>query len=294
LFLAVVEWTVRARGSPRGVLRVTALDVGQGDATLVDFPEGCALLVDGGGYVGSPVDPGKRVVLPVLRARRRSHLDVVVLSHPHPDHFGGLGVVLNGVGVGELWDTGEGERTGNPGYMALLATARERGVRIRRPGEICGIHPFCGASIEVLAPCPGPRETRSTNDNSFVIRIQHGQQSVLLVGDAEAAAEQELLAVYGSRLDSDLLKVGHHGSRTSSSLPFLEAVSPEVASVSCGMRNSYGHPHPEALERLSLGVPVLWRTDLSGSAIWESDGRKSTLHGFDMQPQGRFSGVSTP
>src|SRR5262249_21650339 len=163
--LAAELVAVRA-GSPHGVLRVTVLDVGQGDALLVDLPDGGTMLIDGGGMVGSPVDLGARVIQPVLRARRRRRLDAMVLSHPHPDHFGGLASTLPLVEVGELWDTGQGEDLGaGPVYAGLLATARARNIPIRRPHHLCD-HPRYagGAVIEVLAPCPGYRPDDSAND----------------------------------------------------------------------------------------------------------------------------------
>jgi len=275
LALGVLELGARRAARPTGLLRVTSLDVGQGDATLVDLPDGAAMLVDGGGFVGSPVDPGERVVLPVLRARRRSRIDVMVLSHPHPDHFIGLYAVMEAVDVGELWDTGQGERDGaGPQYAALLRLARERGVPVRRPVDLCGAeHSIGGARIEVLAPCPGPDVDFSANDNSFVIRIRHGRRAVLLAGDAERDAEARLVAAQVD-LHADLLKVGHHGSRTSSTPAFVEAVSPSLAVVSCGVRNRFGHPHPEALSALTrAGVPVA-RLDRGGQLTWETDGER--------------------
>jgi competence protein ComEC len=276
------EYRTWRAGNPLGVLRLTGLDIGQGDSTLVDLPDGSLLLVDGGGFVGSPVDPGERVLLPLLRSRRRARVDVVLLSHPHPDHFGGLQAVLEKVEVGELWDTGEGERDGaGPAYAALLATARRRGVVVRRPSELCGQRTLGGARIDVLAPCPDVVAGRSANDNSFVLHIFHGAHAALLVGDAEEQAENELVQAHGAQLRSDFLKVGHHGSRTSSSIPFLDAVSPTIATVSCGMRNRFGHPHVEAIDRLERRVRTVVRTDRSGSFTWESDGEQAKLQTRD-------------
>ncbi|MGK3998708.1 DNA internalization-related competence protein ComEC/Rec2 [Sorangium sp. So ce1024] len=273
LLLEIVA--VRA-GAPRGALRVSVLDVGQGDAILIDLPEGGAMLVDAGGFVGSPVDPGARVIRPLLRARRRARLDAVVLSHPHPDHFGGLPAVVEAVEVGELWDTGQGEAEGaGPVYRKLLADLRRRGVPIARPAALCGRpRVLSGATIEVLAPCPGLHPDRGANDNSFVLRITHGARSALLVGDAEHEAEEALVARYGAALRADLLKVGHHGSRTSTGDAFLAAVDPAVAAVSCGVRNRFGHPSPEVLARLSARGVAVARMDRGGALIWETDGER--------------------
>src|SRR5262249_39207590 len=146
--------------------------------------------------VGSPVDLGARVIQPVLRARRRRRLEAMVLSHPHPDHFGGLVSTLPLVEVGELWDTGQGEDQGaGASYATLLARARARGVPIRRPRDLCGAPRVAGgATIEVLAPCPGYAPDAGANDNSLVLRISYGRRSVLLVGDAEREEERALVA----------------------------------------------------------------------------------------------------
>ena len=270
-----VEAATRRAGHPTGVLRASALDVGQGDSNLVDLPNGAALLIDGGGFVGSPVDPGKAVVLPVLRARRRSYIDVVVLTHPHPDHFTGLASALQDVDVGEFWDTGQGEAEGaGPVYAELLRSLRARGVPIRRPSELCGVvRGFGAASLRVLAPCPAFTPHRGANDNSIVISIEYGSRRFLFTGDAEHEEETELLQTQGAELRADYLKVGHHGSRTSTSEAFLSAVAPTIATLSCGVRNRFGHPHVPTVERLAEHDVLALRLDRSGSVIVTTDGR---------------------
>ncbi len=173
--LVMLEIGARRSGRPVGVLRVTFLDVGQGDSAVLDLPDGEAVVIDGGGLVGSPIDVGQSVLAPELRARRRDALAFAVLSHPHPDHFGGLVTGLDGVGLGALWDTGQGEREQLAGgYAALLEAMRARGVPIVRPENLCGSRELGGVSIEVLAPCPGPSSDRNPNDNSFVVRVSYG------------------------------------------------------------------------------------------------------------------------
>jgi len=275
LLLEVVH--VRA-SKPHGLLRVTVLDVGQGDSTLVDLPDGGALLVDAGGEVGSAWDPGRAVVAPVLARRRRRVLDVVVLSHPHPDHFLGLPSALAATDVRAFWDNGESESRGVGGALgSLLGTLRARGVPIVRPVGLCGARrKLGGASIEVLHPCPTIDPDRGPNDNSLVLRIGYGSRHVLLVGDAEHEAERALLAE-PARLGADFLKVGHHGSRTSSSDPFLDAVKPTWAAISCGARNRFGHPHDVAVARLHAHGVQLLRTDLDGSIRFSTDGTSVTV-----------------
>lgn len=265
-------------------LRVSMLDVGQGDATLLETPSNEALLVDAGGFVGSPVNPGARVIAPWLRARRTGRLSVVALSHPHPDHFGGLRAVVEQVRVGEFWDTGQGEAEGaGPEYAALLRALRERGVPIRRPDELCGRPRYFGAvRVDVLAPCPSFTPKRDANDNSLVLRVSYGKRRFLLTGDAERHQEHELEARYGHGLAADVLKVGHHGSRTSTTPAFLELVAPSFASISCGVRNSFGHPHAESVSALSRAGVGMLRTDRTGSLTFVTNGEQLDLYAFSF------------
>jgi competence protein ComEC len=279
----LLELAARARGAPHDVLRVTFIDVGQGDAALVDLPDGTAILIDGGGLVGSPIDVGERAVGAVLAARRRKELAAVVLSHPHPDHFLGLGSALAGRHVSSFWDTGQGEAEGTGGpYASLLADLRAHRVPVFGPADLCGSHALGGATVEVLAPCPVPVADRGANDNSFVVRIRYGERAVLFMGDAEHEEERELVERWGGALRADVLKVGHHGSRTSSSPRLLEAVAPMLAVISCGVRNRFGHPHAPTLEALARAGIRVYRTDRDGSVVVTTDGRS-----LDVRTVGR-------
>ncbi len=261
-------------GHPKNELRVVALDVGQGDSTLVDLPDGELMLIDGGGLVGSAVDPGVSVLTPLLRMRRRDRVDVAVLSHPHPDHYIGLASALKTVDVGEFWDTGQGRAQGaGPEYVALLADLAARQVPVRTPDMLCGPeHAMGGARVRVLSPCPSFDPLLGPNDNSFVIRVGYGRRRALLMGDAEHETEERLVRTASDSLRADFLKVGHHGSRTSTTPELLSVVRPAFASVSCGVRNRFGHPHPSTLDTLAAFHVAAFRTDRVGSISWRTDG----------------------
>jgi len=269
-----LELATRHAGAPQGVIRASALDVGQGDSNLIDLPNGACILIDAGGFVGSPVDPGKAVVLPVLRARRRTRVDIVALSHPHPDHFTGLASALEQLEVGEFWDSGQGEAEGaGPLYAELLRSLRARGVPIVHPEELCGKpRRFGGAQVSMLAPCPSFTPQRGANDNSLVISVAYGERRFLFTGDAEHEEENELILTHPGELRADYLKVGHHGSRTSTGEPFLSLVSPALATLSCGVRNRFGHPHLPTVERLAAHQVRTLRLDRSGGVEVTSDG----------------------
>lgn len=266
LILGSVAAEVHARRSARpvGELRVAQLDVGQGDSALVDLPDGRLMLIDGGGsaQLDSGFDPGRRVILPVLRARRVRRIDVVLITHPHPDHYGGLFSVLQAAEVGEIWDS---SYPGGKAYERLL----ESGPRVRHAPELCRAHPAGGEAkngytLEVLGPCPGSTEL-GANDNSIVLRLSVAGRRFLFTGDAEAAQEAQLLEQHPAELRADWLKAGHHGSRTSSSDELMRKVRPRLVSVSCGVRNGFGHPHLEVLQRIRESGAELWRIDDQGS-----------------------------
>ncbi len=284
------EWNLRHPLEP-GEIRVNVLDVGQGDSVLIETASGHHALIDAGGAVNGGPDPGAESVLPLLRALRISRLEIVVLSHPHPDHYGGLFAVLDAVQVGELWDTGQAEAEGGTGAAArLLEVARKKGIRVVRPTERCGrATPLGGAAFTVLSPCPTFDEGFDANDNSWVLRLNHGERSFLFMGDAEHATEETLLETKRRALSSDVLKVGHHGSRTSSTQAFLAAASPWLSVVSAGRANRFGHPHGEVMQRLEASSQITLRTDLVGGVRITSDGRVLRVDAWD----GRV-GVSGP
>ena len=276
---AVTALLPRAVERPRGAMLVEAIDVGQGDSLLVITPEGKTLLVDGGGFGGGPregsysegtqnFDIGEEVVSPGLWARGIRHLDAVALSHAHSDHMGGLPAVLRNFRPSELW-VGNNPRFG--AYNALLNEATELRVRVRsfRAGD--GFD-FGNAKVEVLAPFRGYEPgAEPTNNDSLVLRVAYGATSMMLEGDAEAPIEEAMLKE--ADLQSTLLKVGHHGSITSTRPEFLARVEPEWAVISCGLHNRYGHPREEVLEELQEAHVRTLRTDWNGASCFVLDGR---------------------
>jgi competence protein ComEC len=252
---------------------VEAIDVGQGDSLLLITPDGKTLLVDGGGFGGGPrqatpdFDIGEEVVSPALWARGIRHLNAVALSHAHSDHMGGLPAVLRNFHPDELW-VGNNPRV--EAYSALLDEAARLHVRVRTFGAGDAFS-FGGTDVNVMAPIRGYEPgAEPANNDSLVLHVAYRGTSVLLEGDAEAQVEEAMLGEAG--LQSTLLKVGHHGSLTSTRPEFLAQVAPQWAVISCGLRNRYGHPREEVLEELEEALVRTFRTDTGGAECFLLDG----------------------
>lgn len=258
------------RPSPARGLEVHLLDVGQGDAIAVRTPRGRWILMDAGRSWRAG-DAGRSTVIPYLR-RRGGELAMFVLSHPHADHVGGAASVLRALRPRELRDAAFVEP--NASYLAALATARQVGARWQRvrPGEALDVD---GVLLEFLAPDSAwTAALRDPNEASTVLRLRYGNVRLLLTGDAESAEEAWLLQHAPGALEADILKVAHHGSRTSTTPAFVERVRPRIALVSVGAANTYGHPSPEVMRRLvDQGATVL-RTDQLGTVVVRSDGTR--------------------
>jgi competence protein ComEC len=265
----------RARPSG-GLLRVTTIDVGQGDAIVVQFPTGQSLLVDCGGTPG-PFDIGGRVVTPSLWALGIRRLDWLLITHADLDHIGGARSVLVDLLPREVWEGVPVPRSREA--QALRADARARGTAWRT--VLAGTRLEVGdIAIEVLHPLPPEWERQKVrNDDSVVLRVTYGRVEFLLTGDAGAEFEQRRPAESGTAL-LRILKVAHHGSRTSSAAAFLDRFRPHAALVSAGRGNLFGHPAPEVLARLTDIGATVFRTDRDAATIVETDGRTVTFRGM--------------
>ncbi|WP_079476865.1 DNA internalization-related competence protein ComEC/Rec2 [Marinococcus halophilus] len=265
--LAAVGWQwVAPYTDSRGT--VTYLDVGQGDSTVIELPyRRGVVVVDGGGRVSfneveweqqeKPFDPGEAVVAEYLKYRGIRHLDTVVATHGDADHVNGLKYLMEHVPTGELW---YGRSTHyEPEELELLAEFDEHtDIRLVEGGETYQIG---GTSFYVLHP---RGEWKDKNDRSVVLYFELGEKRWLLTGDVSAEQEKRMIQNYPG-LRADILKTGHHGSSTSTSRDFVEALEPEHAVISAGYCNRFGHPHPEPLEILERAGINIWRTDLQGA-----------------------------
>jgi beta-lactamase superfamily II metal-dependent hydrolase len=243
-------------------LKVHFIDVGQGDSILIDLGE-IEILVDGGGK-----SPG---VVAYLNDYIDGAIEVMVATHPHADHIGGLIAVLDSFEVEEIWLNGDTSTSKT--YQEFMSRVNSEGVSIHEAMR--------GQSIEVdilylLILHPIKPLVDDTNNNSIVLRLSYGSINFLFTGDAEKEAEASILES-GLPVQADILKVGHHCSRTSSSAQFLEAVKPEVAVYMAGEDNRYGHPHQETINTLTSVGAKIYGTDIYGNIIVTTDGEAFSI-----------------
>lgn len=291
-------WAFGRVPAAAGALRVTFVDVGQGDAAIVELPDGAVWLVDAGGHASARDSraasaPG-RAVERTLAAYGHARIDVAVISHPHPDHY--LGLVGMTLPIGELWIARESESSAEvTSFGAIVAALAARGTRVVHVG-LGAIH--AAAGVDVVSWWPRYRSTttsgeslaadpvRSVNDNSLVFELRYRGRSILFTGDLELEGEHAVAALADLRT-VDVVKVPHHGSRTSSSEAFVARTRPRFAVISCGVANQFGFPHAEVEARWqAVGAEVL-RTDRHGAItiVVDEDG---ALDVKTALPRGRY------
>jgi competence protein ComEC len=273
---AILSWTTLVHAFTRlsdcRCLTVHFLDVGQGDAVALRTPGGRWVLVDGGPRSAGR-DAGRRVVVPFLRREGAVRLAAVVATHAHADHVGGLPAVLSALPVDLVLDPGE--PLGEVPYLEFLAASEASGAQWRaaRAGDRLDLD---GVRFTVLSPDSAwAAVTTDPNEESVVLLVEYGQVRLLLTGDAGVPVELRLAGRIG---DLDVLKVGHHGSGSATSDAWLDEVRPEIAVISVGARNTYGHPAPEVVARLAAHGVHAHRTDREGTITLESDGQRVWTH----------------
>ncbi len=255
-------------------LRIIVMNVRQGDSTLIITPQGKTMLIDAGqsGSKYAPYDAAQTTVIPMLESLGVKKIDVMVCTHPHEDHVGGLPAVMKKFPVGVLYDSGFDHTASN--YQKMLELARDQKIPVKIPitGDLI---PLCDSvTVRVLGPTLPVNRRFDTNPNnhSVVVRVEYGNFSFLNTGDAENELEGRIIST-GARLKSTVLNTGHHGSRTATGAEFFALVDPEVAIISAGKRNRFDHPHWDTMSRLRRTGTRVMRTDYHGHIMVTSDGK---------------------
>lgn len=257
-FLNILAWLAVYDLSQPKFLEITFFDVGQGDAIFIETPDGNQILIDGG--------PGKNILEKLSQEMPfwDRTIDFIILTHPEHDHYGGLIDVLKRYNIENILWSGVLRDAKEYKEWQKLVDKEEAEIIIAKSGQkIIGDFGF---EMEVLHPFESFKEknVKNTNNTSVITRLVFGEKSFLFTGDAYKVVEKELIA-QGIEIDSDVLKVGHHGSKTSTDEDFIKKVSPEIAVISVGKNNSYGHPHSETLEILEKYDISIFRTDELGN-----------------------------
>lgn len=264
IFLLRLDWQ-----SSKHILTFAMLDVGQGDALFIESPTGTQIMFDAGGP-RKVLSPLSRVISPFDKS-----IDAIVITNPDADHIGGFADILKNYKVSYVFEPGT--LNDSKTFQNLKAEIRNQKIPNILTKRGMRLHIGGGAVIDVLFPDRDVR-TWDANEGSVIARLSYGETSIMLTGDSTSKTEKIILeANSGVPLASTILKVGHHGSRSSTSDSFTKAVNPEYALISNGKDNNYGHPHPETLNTLAKYGVNVFRTDLLGTIIMKSDGKNETF-----------------
>jgi competence protein ComEC len=281
LFLAVNQWSGALKSD--GMLHIRFLDVGQGASTLLILPDGKTMLIDGGGSYDPSYNLGRKVILPTLLVLGIRRIDVMVLSHPHPDHLNGLVGILEELPVGEVWDAWQDYPSEN--YKRFRKEIAERNIPrryLQRMGERIRIS---DVDVEILHHGTGytHSSSRAVNNESLVLKVCYGDVSLLITGDLEEEGEKVLIGHGAEKLQSTIMQVPHHGSRSSSTPILVDSVRPEIAVIQVGAHNPFRLPSAEVIGRYRYISPEkrLYRTDRDGALWIQTDGRGVTIQDVD-------------
>jgi competence protein ComEC len=259
-------------------LTVSFLDVKQGDSILIESPSGKKVLIDGGPYETSnedSFDAGSRIVFPYLRKKGINALDLIVVSHPHSDHVGGLISIIEDLKVKMVADSGYPHPT--PTYFKFIEELNKKKIPFQKILEGDKIDFGLGIYGYIFHPPPKFIENTGSdvNNNSIVLYLVYNKIAFLFPGDLEKEGEEVVLKKYSHLLKNiTILKAAHHGSKTSTTKRFLSVLNPKIAIISAGKNNPFHHPHPSLLKRLEEANVRVFRTDLNGDIIIETDGEK--------------------
>ena len=279
-------WTARRFANQD--LTVTYIDVGQGNAALLELPKGPCMLIDGGGFYDNRFDVGARIVAPFLWQKKIATVETLILSHPDPDHLNGLVFIARHFNVRQVWMTQD--EVPSPTYKDFQDIVSEQQITVLGLEDLAGSRTINGVAFQVLYPPPDFLERkkkdrwRSTNNNSIVLRVSYNESSFLFPGDIEAEAEEELIALAGEALKSDVLLVPHHGSKTSSTPAFLKYVDPAIAVISAGRKEIFGLPCEKIVKRYGAWGSQIFRTDQAGAITIATDGKHLSVKPFLSDP----------
>jgi competence protein ComEC len=266
--ISVFLWNAALSETLKG-LTITVLDVGQGDSILLECPSGKRILVDGG-----EEKMGERVVVPYLQKRGINKLDMVILTHPHEDHLGGLRPLLQKIKVGRVLDPGFSYNTRSYRIFKELIKKNKIKYELARAGQVIKF----GKEVRARILHPTLPFMENVNDASVAFNLIYNNFSMMFTGDNEKEGEEKILEIFPEDfLSASVLKVGHHGSSTSTSDHFLDAVNPRLAIISCGRRNKFRHPHKSTVQRLKTRRIKTYRTDKDGAVVIKTDGNNINI-----------------